>query len=326
MVIIAYFKLIRLPILLLIVAIQYATRLFVIEPMLHISGYGLIMTDQDFLLLVISTVLIAAGGYAINDYFDAKIDRVNKPKRVVLDRLIKRRVAMALHLVLSGLGFALSAYLSWKVGMWKLTSLFFFAIFTLWFYSTNLKNQFLVGNLVIAALAGFVPLIVGLFEIPMQNAAHPDLINKLGFSIFNIQAYWVMGYAALLCGLTLIREITKDVIDIRGDRMFDCRTLPIVLGVKSTKVVIMLLYLALMAALAWLYALYLHMHSLAFVGLFAMVELGMAAQFVLVFMAKTKTQFLHSANLNNLVTLLVVLSMFLLKLSIEQNFDLPPIP
>lgn len=323
MVIIAYLKLIRLPILVLIALIQYATRYCIIEPMLHISGYELLMPNREFLMLVVSTVLIAAGGYAINDYFDAKIDRVNKPKSVVLDRLIKRRVAMAMHAVLSGLGFLLSAYLSWKMGMWKMSSLFIFAIFSLWFYSTNLKHQLLVGNLVIAVMAGFVPLIVGLFEVPMQNAVHAELVAEMGFSIFNVPAFWIMGFALLLFGLTLVREITKDVIDIRGDKMFGCRTVPIVLGVTKTKTIIMTLYVLIMAALLWAYVNFLHQHSTVLVATFFAIELGLAIELVLIYLAKTKTQFLRSANLNNLVTLLVVLAMYLLKLSIEQNFELP---
>ena len=80
MVIYAYFKLVRFPILILIAIIQYSVRYFVLEPMLKINGFDLIMGDLNFAILVLSSILIAGGGYAINDYFDAKIDRLNKPK------------------------------------------------------------------------------------------------------------------------------------------------------------------------------------------------------------------------------------------------------
>ncbi|MEZ4722342.1 MAG: geranylgeranylglycerol-phosphate geranylgeranyltransferase [Flavobacteriales bacterium] len=320
MVVLAYLKLIRWPILVLIAVIQYATRHFVIEPMLAINGYGLIMTERQFLWLVISTVLIAAGGYAINDYFDAKIDRVNKPKTVVLDRLIPRRVAMATHMILSGIGFMMSAYLSYKVGLWKMSALFIFAIFSLWFYSTNLKNQFLSGNLVIAVMSAFVPLIVGLFEIPMQNAAHPESVEQLGFSIFNGPAYWVMGYAGCIFLLTLCREITKDIIDIRGDKMFGCRTIPIVAGVRNTKSVLIGLYLLIGALLLWVYQEFLNVHSDLHTSVFAVVMISIFIQFALIFRSKTKAQFQQSVRLNNLSVLLVIMSMYLLKLSIESYF------
>ena len=73
--------------------------------MLAINDYELLLSDRHFGYLVLSTVLIAAGGYSINDYFDVKVDRINKIKKVIVDRFVKRRVAMMLHLVLTGLGF-----------------------------------------------------------------------------------------------------------------------------------------------------------------------------------------------------------------------------
>lgn len=67
-----------------------------------------------FLLLVIASVLIAAAGYIINDYFDLHIDVLNKPQKVVIDRKIKRRWAIVLHLVFSAIGLALSFYISYR--------------------------------------------------------------------------------------------------------------------------------------------------------------------------------------------------------------------
>lgn len=322
----AYFKLVRLPILVLIAAMQYATRYFIIEPMLSINGYGLIMTNIEFFYLVLSSVLIAAGGYAINDYFDVKIDRMNKPRIVVVDRLVKRRVAMAMHIALSAAGLLLASYLSWKAGLWKMIPLFLLAIFALWFYSTNLKNQFLTGNLTIAVLAGFVPLIVGLYEIPLQNAAHPEVIEALGYSLFNIPAYWIMGYALVIAVLTLAREITKDVIDIKGDRYFGCRTVPIVMGIKKTKSLLIATYTLFALVLIYLYLktegdfaktpVILVYYQLLFVVLL----ISVVSQFILIFRARTKRHFLYSANLNNGITLLVLLSTLFIKLSINAYF------
>ena len=240
--ILAYFRLVRFPILALIALIQYCVRYFILEPMLQINSYELIVNDRQFFYLFLSTVLIAAGGYAINDYFDVKTDRVNKLKRVIVDRFVKRRVAMTLHIVLTSLGFILATYLSWRLGMWRMSSLFIFVIFTLWFYSTNLQHQTLTGNIAISLMAAFVPLIVGLFEIPLQNAAHPELIKEYGYSIFNIPAYWVIGFSVVIFLLTLIREVTKDVIDIRGDKLFGALTFPIRFGVKASKSLIIVLY------------------------------------------------------------------------------------
>lgn len=320
MVALAFFKLVRLPILLLIAVIQYSTRHFIIEPLLRINGYELLMSDQAFAYLVTATVLITAGGYAINDYFDAKIDRINKPNTVVLDRLIKRRVAMALHVVLSTLGMLLGGYLSYAMGMWKMSSLFLFAIFSLWFYSTNLKLQVISGNLLMAVMAGFVPLIVGLFEIPMQNQVHPESVEQLGFSIFNVPAYWVMGFSAFLAGTTLLREITKDVIDMKGDKLYGGQTIPIQWGVKNTKIILIAGYGVLFSALGWAFVKYLSDHTI-WVGITAgLIGLGYLLQMPFIYMIKTKAQFLRSAMLNNATILLFVLCTYLFKLSIEAHF------
>ncbi|NCG29804.1 MAG: hypothetical protein GWP27_04960 [Bacteroidetes bacterium] len=317
--IIAYLRLIRLPILLLIAAIQLMVRYFIIEPMLIINNYSLMMSDLDMFLLIISTVLIAAGGYAINDYFDVKIDRINKPKTVIIDRLIKRRVAMLSHVVLATLGVLVAGYLTWHLGMWKVVSLFVFVSAALWYYSTNLKNQPFFGNFVIAVLAGFVALIVGILEISLQNNAHPEIIEELGYSIFNIPAYWTIGLASALFLLTLVREVTKDVIDIRGDRTVGANTIPIALGVKNTKSILITIYVVFGTLYSWVYFEYLNVH-IGMTTVFFAINLLLVLQIILIVRARTKKHFLHSANLNNLVTLMVLGCTFLLKISIETHF------
>lgn len=321
MVIIHFLRLIRFPILVFVALIQAATRWLVIEPMIKINGYSLIMSDRDFWLLVLSSALIGGGGYAINDYFDVKIDRINKPKKIIVGRLIKRRVAMAAHVVMTAIGVILASWLSYHNGLWELSSLFVLAAFLLWYYSTNLQNTTLVGNIIIALIASFAPLIVGLYEIPLQNAAHPDDIKELGFSPFNGAAFWIMAYSGAFFLLTLAREITKDVIDIRGDKYYEARTVPIVLGVAKTKGIIMLTYALFGAYVSYWYYQILWVHS----GLnlvFIVTCILLFAQVGLLFKARTKRHFLYSANLNVFLTTMIVLTMYLLQLSIATHFNI----
>ena len=289
--------------------------------MLAINGFELEMSDFQFALLVLASLLIAGGGYAINDYFDAKIDRVNKPKLVVLDRIIKRRTAMALHIFMTSIGFVLATYVSYDVGMWKMNTIFLFVVFALWFYSTNLKHILLAGNIIIALLAALVPLIVGLFEIPLQNQAHPEIIKELGFSIFNIPAYWILGYAGIFGVLTLIREITKDIIDVRGDKAYGSNTLPIAIGIKSTKTILISLYVVFSLVLLVIYTEFLSVHSNQIRAIVFTLVVGMVAQTAIIFASKTKLRFKLSANLNNAFVILVVISMYFLKMSIESYFS-----
>lgn len=163
-----------------------------------------------FWLLVLSTVLIGAAGYIINDYHDLKIDAINKPGRIVIGKDLTRRKAMLAHLFLSAIGVALGAMLSWWVGLVN-----FISVMLLWGYSADLKRRPFSGNLVIAILAATMILVLAVF----------NRTGNLGL--------WA--YAAFAFVSTLVREIIKDMEDMKGDAAHDCRTLPIVLGVRKTK-------------------------------------------------------------------------------------------
>ncbi len=198
-----------------------------------------------FWLLVLSTILIAAGGNVINDYFDTRIDRVNKPNELIVGRTVKRRVAMAVHLVLSSLGLLISLFVAWRSGQLKWVIIPVFAIGTLWYYSTTLKRSFLIGNGAIALLSALVPLTIGLYEVTALAHAYPTQVllsttdgQELPVSFdFNIPWFWILGYSAFAFLTTLVREIQKDLADVKGDLADGCRTLPIVLGRKWSKAI-----------------------------------------------------------------------------------------
>lgn len=172
-------------------------------------------TIRDFSLFILSasTVLIAAGGYVINDYYDVKIDYINKPDRVVIGKSITRRYAILFHVVLSGAGIFLGFLLSWR-----LLAVNILSVFLLWLYSNNLKRLPFIGNLTVAFLTG---LSIWILEI------HYHTHNPL-----------ILIYASFAFSMTLVREIIKDMEDLKGDNTFGCRTLPIVWGLRRTKFVI----------------------------------------------------------------------------------------
>jgi 4-hydroxybenzoate polyprenyltransferase len=188
---------------------------------LAISYYCLTdyLTPEDllqprFLLLCACVVLTAAAGYIINDYHDINIDLTNKPNKVVIGKIISRRWAMLLHFIFNGLAFLGGFYLSSYTGLMVAV-----CMVMLWLYSVHFKKQFLSGNLLVGALSAFVIAILPLF-------------NQ------QISSYLVWVYALFAFGISLIREIVKDAEDLRGDSKFNCKTLPIVLGVRKTKKVL----------------------------------------------------------------------------------------
>ncbi len=206
----SFLKLIRVKNLLIIAFTQYTVRWCIIYPILksHSVYYKLQLSEFHFFLLVLSTVMIAAAGYIINDYFDVKIDKINKPERLIIDKGIKRRVAIGAHFVINILAIAIAVYVSHCVGVWKLALIHFICATGLWFYSTTFKRQFLIGNIIIACFTALVPLIVGIYEFLPAYRAYFPLEDHLSFKA---GWYFLLGFSAYAFIITFIREIIKDL-------------------------------------------------------------------------------------------------------------------
>ena len=197
----------RLQNLIMIALTQYFTAYFLVD--VHPSRRAYLL-DANLFLLVLSTVMIAAAGYIINDYYDVKIDFINKPKRVVVGTVLRRRLVIVAHTVLTVAGILIGAYLSWKVGAIHCS-----AAFLLWWYSNRLKRYPFIGNFSIAALSGLAIAVIGLY--------------------YWQQHFLVFTYAVFAFSISLLREIIKDMEDQQGDATFGCQTLPIIWGISKTK-------------------------------------------------------------------------------------------
>lgn len=241
-----FIRLVRFPNLVIIAITQYAIRFGIILPFMKQGELHLFMDEALFLCLVLATVLIAAAGYIINDYFDVKLDLLNKPKQLIIGKAISRREAMFLHTLLNIIGISLAIYVAFAIDHPLLVFFQIISAALLWFYSVNFKKQILIGNLIIAALTALVPFTAGYYEIVCmfdQMVGSENVLNSsiqtqnLGSLLFSIKylLYWVVGYSIFAFLLTLIREIIKDCEDIEGDKAFDCKTLPIVYGINKAK-------------------------------------------------------------------------------------------
>lgn len=254
---IGFLKLVRFPNLAIIFLTQYAIRFGIIYPFLDQGGLSLFLDEKLFAMLAIATVSIAAAGYIINDYFDVKLDSVNKPQQLIIGQIISRRVSMFLHIVLNFIGLGLAFYIALKIGHPFLVLIQFSAALLLWYYSINFKKRVLIGNIIIGALTALVPFTAGYYEVVVMfdqlttidsnNVLATSGIGSLLFSIKYLM-YWVLGYSGFAFLLSVIREIIKDCEDIEGDKAFDCKTLPIVYGIEKTKKVA--LFIALITLLS----------------------------------------------------------------------------
>jgi len=252
---------------------QYFTAAFLI------GRYTIL--DFRLLLLSISTVLIAAAGYIVNDYYDVKIDYINKPERVVIGRSITRRFAILFHVLFSAIGILIGFYLSLTIAAVNVLS-----VFLLWLYSNNLKRQPFVGNLAVALLTG-----TSVYVVDLLYQTHSPL---------------VVIYALFAVFMTLVREIIKDIEDLKGDNTFGCKTLPIILGIRKSKVIIYVILAIFSGSVVVLNKLYEILPHQSYL-LFLFVPLGWFV--VRIYQADTRRDFSWSSTFCKIIMLVGIISM-----------------
>jgi len=303
----AFLKLIRLPNLFFIVLTQFLFYYCILVPVL-MSVVAFAKIDRlQFILLSLASVLIAAAGYIINDYFDVNIDQVNKPKKNVVDIIVSRRWAILWHFVLSGIGILLSLYISWKTGLWYIVLANFGCALLLFGYSISLKQKLLSGNVLISVLTSWVILILCLSEFHLSQTETLDnnwlvaqnKIMRLGFL-----------YAGFAFILTLIREAIKDMEDMEGDARYGSKTMPIVWGVPATKVYVAVWMIVLLALLIAIQVYIIRFHwwwPILYCTI--LIILPLAYTFLKLFRAITTKQFHYLSSITKTVMLTGILSM-----------------
>lgn len=221
-----FLKLIRFPNLIIIVLTQYLLQYLILIPAFHEVGLSPLLSHFHFSIFVFSTILIAAGGYIINDLEDYEIDLLNKPEKVIINQFIPEQNAWKLYWGISLLGFFISLYLAFHVENLPLIFIYPIAVFLLFIYSKSLKKSVLWGNLIVSIFCAFVAGIVIFAE--RENVWE---MKGLGAEISKIFIFYLL-FAFFS---TLFREIIKDIEDEEGDRKNGCQTLPIVFGKTTAK-------------------------------------------------------------------------------------------
>jgi len=307
----AFLRLIRWPNLLFIARTEVLFYYAVAVPVLQGSGYLTREMDVLFWILVASSVLIAAGGYIINDYFDLNIDLVNKPERLVVDRAISRRWAIFWHLFFSVAGINMGFYIGLQNGNWLIGLANTAVVLLLWLYSTTFKKRLLSGNILIALLTGWTVLIVYFFIIYQRFdwLNHP-LPAEMRLKLLRL----TLLYTAFAFLITLIREVVKDIEDVEGDRRYGCRTLPIVWGVEMARIFAVIWMVVLLALLlvVLFYILQYHMWVPAFYNVL-LSTLPAAWCLKLLLAARTTADYARLSSWIKGVILSGILSMLLLK-------------
>lgn len=213
---------------------QFLLRYLILQKVLQRHGIQLELNDGLFYLVVTSTVLIAAAGYIINDYFDVKTDLINHPDTVVVGRAIKRRLAIILHISFTLLGIVIGMYAALKTGYLRLALFHLVAALLLWVYSTQLKKRLLVGNLVVSLLTASVAFMPLVYEIGVMQKNNPGFVQSHHALILScLKITCIFSLFAFITSMA--REIIKDIEDYQGDKETGGLTMPIVWGKLSSK-------------------------------------------------------------------------------------------
>ncbi|MEP6748728.1 MAG: geranylgeranylglycerol-phosphate geranylgeranyltransferase [Bacteroidota bacterium] len=230
----AFLRLIRWPNLVFIVLTQflfYSCIIITTYSKNAITG-AWFLSWPLFWWLSASSVLIAAAGYIINDYFDLNIDQVNKPDNIIIQKFIKRRWAIFWHLGLSFAGVVITFIISWKIGNYVIGPVNLATVFLLLFYSTTFKKKFLIGNVIIALLTAWVIFVLYISELDLVTFTNEKFYPVAMTRIFKLAVL----YGGFAFVISLVREVIKDMEDIKGDEQYGCRTMPIVWGIPASKV------------------------------------------------------------------------------------------
>jgi len=210
---ISLFSVIRLYNIFIIIIAQYFTSIFIISIDNSISS---ILFDFQLFLLILSSSIAIASGYIINNFYDYEKDLINKPVKSKIDKVVRKRTKLSLYIILNFLCIYTSSLVSWK-------SVLFFSIyiFMIWFYSHKLKRILFVGNIV-SSLLSVIPFLI-------------ILIYYKNFELI------IFMYAIFLFLVVYMREIVKDLENIKGDFTLNYRTIPVVYGEQLSKYLLMVI-------------------------------------------------------------------------------------
>ncbi|MGC4056993.1 MAG: geranylgeranylglycerol-phosphate geranylgeranyltransferase [Chitinophagaceae bacterium] len=240
----AWLRLVRWNNLFIVMLTQLLVWYCVLLPLHAWTDTPFLLGPLHFALVCISTILIAAAGYIINDYFDIKIDAINRPQKAILDRVIDRRQAIIAHSVLNVLALVLAGAVAWSAGKWYWLFVQLFSTVLLFFYSSHFKRLYVIGNVVVALLTALTIFTLFIYEPGLWYfVSQPPMLRKGDAELAN--PIWVLGiYTGFAFVLTWMREIVKDMEDHIGDAAEGCVTMPIKLGLKRTARFIQLISLA----------------------------------------------------------------------------------
>jgi len=241
-----YLSLFRWPNILIILLLEYLLKYGLFEKQLHLRGIDFPINDIWFGFFAISTVFVAIAGYIVNDIEDIEIDKINRPDRPISAGIISISQARTLQWFFEIAAVVLGAAVAFHIGHISLVSIHLFLILLLRAYATKLKCKGLLGNLVVAFSTASVPYWVWIYvAYALQSTG---LYSIVDLSVANIITLFYWSFAFIF---TLIREIVKDLEDLKGDQQQNCKTLAVTMPLQKAKNLVMILNGLAISAILW---------------------------------------------------------------------------
>ena len=306
---IAFFKIIRWPNLLIIALVQYLIRFFIIESL----GVPHVLNHFYFFLGVLCSITLAAAGYIINDIYDVEADKANKPHRMVIDNGLSLSNAWTVYGALNVIAIISGYVVAGAAGFQSLWLLPVVAIALLYLYAIDLKKRILLGNLLVSLLTALPVFLVALFDVlPAANAETAEIIQPI--------FYVISAYAAFAFYTNFIREIIKDAEDVEGDDQEGYRTLAIIMGRSSIRYILALLLVVLLCFTGAFNAFLFQSDLISSLYLLLFVNLPILLTIWRVLTAKTKVDFKKASILMKLIMLTGIVSMVVFTLALKAQF------
>ena len=305
-----YLKLIRYQNLLMLAFMQVLFRYAFLKQ----QNIPLALNDWQYALLVLSTVLIAAAGYVINNVFDVITDSINKPNDVIIGKGISETMGYNIYIILNISGVAIGFYLSNVIQRPGFATIFILIASLLYFYSTTLKQIMILGNIAVAFTLAMSVIVIGIFDIFPATVSDNRAQMASFFSILT-------DYAIFAFMINLIREIIKDIEDVNGDYNQGMNTLPIAIGINRTAKIALLLTLIPITLLLIYINTYFIENNLYVTTLYAIAFVVAPLIYFVIKLINAKSQkdFHHLSTVLKLVLLFGILSIAIITLNINYN-------
>ena len=240
----AYIRIIR-PVNLLIIAILQSIFYFgLILPVYEKYGIIPLLDNFQFILIIITTLIITGSGYIINDIYDIKTDKINKGKKSIVGKYISGTYARLYYFILIIIGFFTALYIATQINKILYIGFYFMAVSLLYFYSSSLKKTLLWGNVLVSAFSASVLGIILFIE--KEGLAELAIAAKEDFYFIFLLLITFIVFSFIV---SLSREIVKDIEDMEGDNIIRAKTLPLIRGIEFSKKIVQFLLILTMILL-----------------------------------------------------------------------------